>query len=196
MFRHLARVCVIGAAVTVSIYAFPFGPPPARTGAPGESTCTQCHGGGLGGGRVDLTSSAGASYLPGVAQQLTITLTDADAQVYGFELSARVVSDNSHAGTLAPAAGEANIRVICSDGIVRGAGGCPASAPVEYIQHSAPRVTNTFRIQWTPPASDRGVLRLYVAANAANGDGDNDGDDIYTSNLTADTASGRGGPHY
>ena len=49
---------------------------------------------------------AGMTYTPGVKQQLTITITDADAQRFGFQLSARLAGDNSQAGTLAPAPGE------------------------------------------------------------------------------------------
>ncbi len=180
----LGNLVFIAVAIPVLLYAYSTGPPAAKTGAPGENTCTQCHSGGLGGGRVEIAFSAGATYAPGVAQQLTVTITDADANWYGFELSARLAGDNSQAGTLARAPGESNIRVICSDNRPRGAGGCPANAPIEYIEHSPARQGSTFRIEWMPPATDRGLVTIYVAANGANGNGSPTGDDIYTANYT------------
>ncbi|MDP2997126.1 MAG: choice-of-anchor V domain-containing protein [Bryobacterales bacterium] len=187
--------CVIGAAIPVLLYAYSTGPPPGKTAAPGEGICRDCHSvGGSGGGKVEIGFPGGMAYTPGVRQQLTVTITDADAQWYGFELSARLAADNSQAGGLAPAPGESNIRVICSDNRPRTASGCPSNAPIEYIQHSPARQTNTFRIEWTPPATDRGPVRIYVAANAANGNGDPTGDDIYAANYTLTPAGGSPGP--
>jgi uncharacterized protein (TIGR03437 family) len=174
----------MGVAFPLWLHALPYGPPPGKTGAPGENTCMQCHSGGTGGGRVEIASSAGSIYAPGVAQQLTITVTDADARIYGFELSARAAGDNSQAGTLNPAAGESNMRVICSDGSPRGPNGCPAGAPIEYLEHSAPRQPNTFRVEWTPPPGARGPVTIYVAANAANANFQPTGDDIYAASHT------------
>ena len=188
------RICgtgLLAVGLGAVLHAYPTGPPEAVSGAPGERTCAQCHGGGSGGGKVEIAFPAGMTYAPGVAQQLTITVTDADAQVYGFELSARLAGDNSQAGTLNPAAGESNIWVICSNGAQRGTGGCPASAPVEYIQHNAPRQSNTFRVQWTPPATERGQVKIYIAANAANANFQPTGDDIYTANYTLTPQAGQ-----
>ncbi len=185
------KLAVIGVAAPLVVFALPDGPPAGVTGAPGEGTCAQCHTPGSGGGKVEIGFPAGLTYAPGVKQQLTITVTDADARRFGFQLSARLAGDNSQAGTLAAAPGESNMRVICSGSTLRGASGCPASAPIEYIEHNAPRQANTFRVEWTPPATDRGPVRIYVAANAANGDGDNTGDDIYTANSTLTPMGGQ-----
>jgi uncharacterized protein (TIGR03118 family) len=54
----------------------------------------------------------------------------------------------------------------------------------------------TFQFEWLPPATDQGSVTLYVAANAANGNGTNTGDRIYTTKLTllpAVPVSGTGG---
>ncbi len=191
------KLTVIGAILSGIVYAFPTGPPAGVTGAPGEITCANCHRGGSGGGSVNIAFSAGVMYMPGAKQQLTITVTDTDARRWGFQLSARLAADNSQAGTLAPAPGEF-VKVICSDSSPRGAAGCPASAPVEYIEHSTPGQTNTFRIEWTPPATNRGPVRMYIAANAANGNGNSSGDDIYTANYTLTPAAGlpTSGPNF
>jgi uncharacterized protein (TIGR03437 family) len=50
----------------------------------------------------------------------------------------------------------------------------------------------TFEFNWTPPAEATGEITVYVAANAANGNGQNSGDTIYTSNLKL-TAAQSGG---
>jgi uncharacterized protein (TIGR03437 family) len=118
-----------------------------------------------------------------VKQPLTVTITDPDAVRWGFQLSARTASDNSQAGTLEPPPDE-YIKVICSDSRPRGPGGCPASAPIEYIEHSTPGQTNTFRVEWLPPEADRGPVKFYIAANAANGNSSSSGDDIYTATYT------------
>jgi uncharacterized protein (TIGR03437 family) len=107
------------------------------------------------------------AYTPGTKQTLTVTVTHSGAQLYGFELSARLASDNGQAGTLAPAEGETGIRVVRQNNI-------------EYIQHSPARTANSFRVDWTPPATNAGDVRIFVAANAANGNGNNQGDNIYT----------------
>jgi uncharacterized protein (TIGR03437 family) len=179
-----AQVSVIGAALPILLFAFPDGPPPGVTGAPGEGTCTLCHFGGGGGGSVEVALPETMTYSPGVKQQWTVTVSDSDAAVYGFELSVRTGANNRQAGRLDPAQGESNIRVICSNAGVRPANGCPSGSPIEYIQHSRPRQANTFRIEWTPPAEADGPVRIYVAANAANGNGLNTGDDIYTAQYT------------
>jgi len=177
------KLVVIGALMTGGLQAFPTGPPAGVSGAPGEVTCSNCHRGGMGGGKVEIAFPAGLTYAPGAKQPLTISITDPDALRFGFQLSARLAGDNSQAGTLAPAAGQF-IKVICADSHPRPSSGCPASAPIEYIEHSTPGHTNTFKIEWTPPATDPGPVKIYIAANAANGNGNSSGDDIYTANYT------------
>jgi hypothetical protein len=184
----------MGAALPIVLFAYSTGPPAQKTGAPGESTCRACHSGGNGGGKVETSFADGMVYTPGVKQQLTVTITDPDASWYGFQMSIRLARDNSQAGTLNPAAGESQIRVICSNDAARPPTGCPANAPVEYIEHSPARQANTFQIEWTPPATDAGPVKVYVAANAANGDGNNAGDDIYTASYTLPLHSGQPKP--
>ena len=77
------------------LYSYATGPDPRYTGAPGDSTCNDCHSGTAlngGGGSVQLTSSAGNNYTPGQQQTLTITIDDSKAKVYGFQASARLDS--------------------------------------------------------------------------------------------------------
>jgi uncharacterized protein (TIGR03437 family) len=173
--------------VPAFLYSYATGPDPRYTGAPGDSTCATggCHTGTAlngGGGNVQLTSSAGASYTPGQQQTLSITITDSKAKVYGFQATARPDSDSSK-GQAGDFSAGAQQLVICDNGRNKGASGCAASLPVQFIEHSRPFGTNTINVTWTAPSSDVGPITIYVAANAANGNGDNSGDHIYTTKL-------------
>jgi uncharacterized protein (TIGR03437 family) len=133
-----------------------------------------------------------------VRQQVTVTINDAQAQVYGMQMTARLVSDlKGPAGTFTPAQ---DMRVLCSngsltdEGVPRQGTSCAANRLLEFIEHTSPRNSNTFTFDWTPPASDVGEVRLFVAANAANGNGQQTGDRIYTSNVTLAPQATGGGP--
>jgi uncharacterized protein (TIGR03437 family) len=167
------------------LYAFATGPDPRYTGAPGDQACVVCHLGTAlngGGGNVRLTSAAGATYVPGQQQQLTITVTDSSARVFGFELSARLDSDPS-SGQAGDFTAGTQQQVICDDGSIKGASGCPAAASVQFLEHNRPFNSNVITALWTPPATNVGTITLYVATNAANGNGSPTGDHIYTTRL-------------
>jgi uncharacterized protein (TIGR03437 family) len=120
-----------------------------------------------------------STYTPGVKQVIHVTVAHPEAARWGFQLTARLVSDETQqAGTLD---GDDIVHVICDDGSK-----APCAAPhTQFVEHtSAPRtaagVGFTFDIQWTPPATDVGDIVFYAAGNAANGDGTFNGDRIYT----------------
>jgi uncharacterized protein (TIGR03437 family) len=175
------------AFIPALLYSYASGPDPRHTGAPGDQTCAQsgCHTGTSlngGGGNVQLTSSTGTTYTPGQQQTLTIKITDSKARVYGFQMSARLDSNgtNGQAGNFT--AGSRQI-VICDNGSLKGSSGCPSNAPVQFIEHNTPFTTSTINVTWTAPSSNVGTVTIYVAANAANGDGNSTGDHIYTTKL-------------
>lgn len=192
-----AKSAVLLAVIPALVYAYQFGPDPRKTGAPGDSTCAQagCHGGGkvnVGGGKVEVSFPNGLTYTPGVTQRLTVTITDSQAKVYGFQLTARLDSKpaSGQAGDLSPLPGD-SVFVLCDDGSVKGSKSCPAQFPVQFIEHNAPRRTNTFTFDWTPPATDQGSISIYVAGNGANGNQQADpGDHIYMASYTLTPASG------
>jgi uncharacterized protein (TIGR03437 family) len=104
--------------------------------------------------------------------------------VYGFQLSARLESNqmSGQAGRFQPIDGTTYVR--CQDNRERGSGTCAAATPVEFIEHFAASSSNAFTIEWTPPATDVGNVRVYVAGNAANGNGQPTGDRIFLNNYT------------
>ena len=163
------------------LLAFQEGPDPGNTAAPGEnpSACARlgCHVGvpTVGSG-VEVTFAAGLSYTPGVKQTFTVKVTPQNGLTpNGFQLSIRPVSDaNTQAGELTPT--DARTQVICQDG--KPSKPCNQTFPVQFIEHTfAGSAGSSWTFDWTPPATNVGAISVYVAGNAANGNGSSDGND-------------------
>ena len=175
-------------ASVTGVFAHSYGPAPRLTAGPGDSTraCTGCHTGTLnsGSGSVKISLLSGNVYIPGVKQRITVQVADPGQQRWGFELSARLDSEpqNGQAGDLSPV--DNFTQVICED-----AGPKPCATGVQFVQHTSAGTRRgtkggaSFQFEWTPPATDVGPVTLYVAGNAANGDGNLTGDLIYTSSV-------------
>ncbi len=71
------------------------GPPPGVTGAPGESSCNECHAGGEGNGTFVVI--APASYQPGQTYQIQVrhTTTNLTRKRWGFQVTA--LNENAQA---------------------------------------------------------------------------------------------------
>jgi uncharacterized protein (TIGR03437 family) len=189
-------------ALPLVIYGYKTGPDPFVTGDPQDrngATCSQtsCHVGTAvngGAGKVQITLPGGTTYVPGEAQQISVTVSDPTQRAWGFELTARVLADNSQAGDLKST--DSSTFVQCADGRVKTTV-CPAAFNTQFVQHTAPKVgsgSGTFTFQWIPPATSVGTVVFYVAGNAANNDGNNTGDRIYTSSIQLTPAATAGGP--
>src|SRR5215831_17305855 len=175
------------AMLPVSLIAFSTGPPVKRTGAAvdGGLNCTACHrtfapANSDARGSVVITS---ASYAPGVKQTIKVTVSHPEAARWGFQLTARLVSDETKpAGTFT---GDDIVKVLCDDGT---AAPCASASQTQFAEHSnAPRTATgagfTFNVTWTPPATDVGDVIFYAAGNAADGNGAPTNDRIYTTAL-------------
>ena len=186
-------VILIGLA-PIQVSAHSYGPAPRRTGAPGDDAraCTACHVGSAlnsGAGSVKILLQSGPVYIPGVKQRVAVQVADSAQQRWGFELTARLNSDlaNGQAGDLAPV--DNFTQVICED-----TGPRPCSSGPQFIEHTSAgtRIGQKggaiFQFDWTPPSSNAGPVTLYVAGNAANGDGTPGGDLIYTSSVQLNPA--------
>ncbi|MBO6575729.1 MAG: T9SS type A sorting domain-containing protein [Rhodothermales bacterium] len=148
------------------------GAPAGRSGGPPENgnTCNSsgCHFGSAvnsGGGSITVTGPK--TYSPGQAVALQITVAQEGAQRIGFEVSAVEDAGGTHAGSW-------NL----VDSGTRFASNNPA-----YVTHAgAPpgMSSRTFNVEWVPPSSSVGTVLLYIAGNAANGNGGATGDNIYT----------------
>ncbi|MBM3764650.1 MAG: hypothetical protein FJW32_04595 [Acidobacteria bacterium] len=204
-FKHInkGRLITVGFAVPMILWAFGSGPDPNSEGGPGgnASACAQagCHTGtslNPSGGSVALQFPSGLTYTPGVKQRIKVVVTDSNSAVrrYGFQLSARLGSNETRgqAGRFENVS-SATI-ILCGNGQERSASGnCAASNPLEFIEHGSPGTTGTFEVDWTPPASDVGAVKFYVAGNAANGNNSSSGDRIHTANATINFQAASGG---
>ncbi|MCC6327758.1 MAG: VCBS repeat-containing protein [Acidobacteria bacterium] len=165
------------------------GPSPSFTAAPyivgcpecpTENNCTACHSGAApnsGPGSV-VISGLPANYLPNQQIPLTVTVSDPNAVIYGFQMVA-IKSSGDNIGTFSFApANPQPLQVI--SGFVNG-------KERRYIEHTINGVTPTqfgsksWNVTWTAPAERVGKLHFYAAGNGANSDSSSSGDNIYTS---------------
>src|SRR5215813_7827016 len=133
--------------------AFSSGPPPARTGAPGEGTCVDCHTSfplNSGPGILSITGIP-ANYSPNQQVTVTVTLTQPNRARYGFELTA--LDDlGRQAGTL----------VVTDTNRTRLITGIVGGNLRQYIEHTLSGVQPTGPDQgswvftWSAPATSVG----------------------------------------
>ena len=168
-----AMLVLLLMGATSSAFAFSFGPPDEKTGAPNEGTCAECHVGN------DLNSPDGSlmlvdipeAYMPNEVYDIVVKLAHPGQSRWGFEITALDAND-AKAGTF-ELADEANTLLTETNG-------------KQYVKHNAPGTAkgtadeNQWTVQWTAPDADIGAITFYAAGNAANDDGGATGDYIYT----------------
>lgn len=176
-------VCLL-ASVPAVIYGFSNGPVPGRTGAAADGglDCTACHRTNTPANvdpRGSLRIEVGP-YVPGVKQTIRVLLSHPEARRWGFQLTARLASDETKAaGKFTPLDG---FRIVCGGGAPEG--NCGTNP--EFVDHTQattfPGQTggNVWTLEWTPPDTASGEVVFYAAGNAANGNNNNQGDFIYT----------------
>jgi uncharacterized protein (TIGR03118 family) len=175
------------------------GPNGRFTGAPGDNpnACTQCHNSAAlnsGKGSLRIVFPGGGQYQPGATYRLKVEVRDPDQLRWGFQLTARLASSpaTAQAGDLRSANGFT--RAICQDGANKP---CTDANPIQFIMHTVEGTRNgtpggaDFEFDWTAPAAGSGQITFYAAGNAANGNGNNQGDLIYTTNMSVDEAPPR-----
>ena len=153
-----------------------------KTGAPGESNCTDCHSGSVLDGSnensfvlFDNGFNAVTSYIPGDTYTATLQLASAPAKS-GFS-STTLDGTNTKAGVL----------------IGAGIGGTQnfAASGRDYVsQTSSSNTTADWAWSWVAPATDVGDVTFYIASNVTNDDGTNSGDMIYTSTEVIGSSAG------
>lgn len=147
----------------------------ARTGAPGEANCTQCHSGTAQSGTAvnQLIMLDGATavtnYVPGGTYNMALSLNVGDVKE-GFQSTVLDISTNSMAGDF-PGTGGFGTAITSSGGR-------------DYANHTSTSNTSaniTWVWTWDAPATDMGPVKFYVATNVANGNDLSSGDVIYLS---------------
>jgi uncharacterized protein (TIGR03437 family) len=190
---RFAGFLILAVLLPASVMARSAGPPTKRTGAgvDGGLSCPACHrtfapANSDPRGSVKLEA---ASYTPGTKQTLKVTVSHPDSKRWGFELTARLATDDTkQAGTFTVTD---LIRVQCEGDV-----DAPCSGKQEFASHNrnsfdkGANGTETFEVEWTPPAQDVGDVVFYFAGNAADGNGNNQNDNIYTSRMVIHNAAG------
>lgn len=186
--RKKLQAAALLLVITAVVYAKVTGPEPGYTNAPNDiGNCVFCHDTfhteNVGPGSISITGDPiGGVYVPGQAYTLTVTVEQRNRGAYGFQLTA-LDSSNHRAGTLASLNSET--QVLSQTGF----GGR------QYIEHTQqgtfPNASRSrvWQVRWTAPDTDIGTVIFYMAGNAANGDGTNQNDYIYTSRAFADSAT-------
>ena len=153
-------------------------PPVARTGAPFDNgSCRSCHAGGSPAPTITLLANGvpvngTVAYSPGSGPiNMEVRVSHGTASVGGFELTVATLPTANPANDATPANG---LSAGSSTTILTGTGNR------KYLGHQGAQSFSSGQVSWaftwTPPASDIGTLRWYIAANAANGDGTTSGD--------------------
>lgn len=170
--RALALCAALTFCTAATAHAYSDNPPDARTGAPGEGTCRDCHSSfPLNGGDGGLTILAPAHYEAGLTYDISVVLSDPGQVRWGFQCSPLTF------GTCT-ITDPANTQLAVFQG-------------KSYVEHTlAGNFTGnpgpvTWSFQWTAPAtSPPAQVVFYAAGNAANNSGTSAGDYIYTTSAT------------
>jgi hypothetical protein len=172
-FVAIISVFLLSDMLAGSVRGFSSGPPPERTGAPGERTCHSCHSGPDPTGLFTITAPSG--YVPGQTYPITIihSTEDKSRMKWGFELTCLTAS-NMRAGNLIE--NESTIVLM----------GDKEFVDRQYIEHNAGSTFEgqffgaSWTFNWTAPIADEGTLTFYAAGNQADGGFTNADDQIYT----------------
>lgn len=146
-----------------------------HTGAPGESSCTGCHGGiaNTGPGSLQLVlSDTTLRYTPGESFNATVTMRQTGLDKFGF------------VGLALKDAGNTTIGTFTIDDAVRTR--TYNDGPRKYVSHTpcgadaTPPDSLSWTFHWKAPATNVGNITLYLAGLASNHNHALSGDDTYT----------------
>ena len=182
-YRLIVTIAVAGILLGSVVLSFSTGPPDARTGAPGESNCTACHTSfPLNSGNGSLTITAPATYTSGQSIDVTVFIQDPGQSRWGFEVTV-LDALNQPAGTLVVTDPARTQKTLALSGR-------------EYVKHTVngtvqPGVNpeSQWTFQWTASGPVSGPVTFFAAGNAANNNGFNTGDFIYTTSKAVSQAA-------
>ena len=116
-------------------------------------------------------------YTPGEALEFTVRVEEDGRETFGFQVAVKAVNDtmdfHDHVGTLELV--DAGVTKIIVN---------------NYVTHTDDGIAqNEWMVRWVAPSDEQRPVTIYAAGNAANGDGEDRGDHIYTTSwtMTSDT---------
>lgn len=168
-----------------SVSALSSGPPARFTGAPGENSCVACHSQfpvNSGSGNVQILGVP-ANYTPGQQYPISVRVSDKEATIYGFQLTA-IRSGGQAAGTF-QLPSEMPATTQTSQGTVGGNTRDYVLQTIDGLFTNGIFGSNTWNFFWTAPAENAGTITFYAAGNGSNSDGMTWGDYIYTTSVSS-----------
>ncbi len=147
---------------------FTANPPAARTGAPFETTCTDCHVGAINpaAGTVDfdVAGITGGYYFDST---YAVSISSSVGTKNGFQLT--VVDPTELAAGDLTAGANSNTTFLSGR---------------EYIRQTSAVGSTSWTFDWTSPSADVGDITFYYAYNITNSSATTAGDTIYVGSLT------------
>jgi len=158
------------------------GSPGGKTGSPGDmgNNCTECHLGTPANQEFWINSGFLMSdgYQAGETYDILVLAFDGNAAKFGFEATAET-SDGVKTGTFQAGSLGMTQTINNNKAITHTVAGTTPLADTSTI----------WMFSWTAPAEPVGDITFYAAINAANGNGNNTGDQIYLSQFSASPAT-------
>lgn len=170
---QLLPLLVIPIAIVFMSYSS--GSPGGKTGSPGDNgiNCTQCHSGTpMNASNWITTDIPGNGYIGGETYNITVMGTHTGVGKFGFELTAEDEMGNK-TGMFALVNAVETKLTNGNEAVTHTAQGNTPSGDEKIWQ-----------VEWTAPEEIPGDITFYAAVNAANGNGNNSGDQIYLTDLT------------
>ena len=147
------------------------------TNSPGETNCRNCHSGhplNDPTGSITITSDMNNfGYIPGRTYTINVKIIKSGQQIFGIGCEI-LKADSSNAGTIVVTnTAKTQLKNKTINGKVR-------TNLCHKTTGGLANDSTTFSFSWTAPAVGAGNVKLYVACNAANNNGSESGDYIYT----------------
>ncbi len=148
------------------------GAPLANTGSPGDganNTCAKsgCHLGTVnsfpGSVTIDVSDIPVAGYAPGETYTIGVTVAESGRNTFGFQLTA----ENANKTKMGTYSSSSGVRLEFDD----------------WVTHSMNSGTGVWAVSWTAPTGNDNIT-FYATGNAANGNGNSNGDHIYSGSTT------------
>ena len=150
----------------------------ARTGAPGEGICSNCHGGSGGTFSPSINiqvldgATAVSTYQAGRSYTLRVQISSANSTCFGAQATV-LNSSNSNTGSLSSPGSGVRVLTIGSR---------------TYIEHTQRSSSGVFTATWTAPAAGTGTVTVYAAGIACNNSSGSSGDNTISGTLSLSEA--------
>ncbi len=158
------------------------------TGSPSEVTCadSDCHGTytlNSGPGSMEIASPdlINWTYVPGESYLISVTVSQMNRGLFGLGFEA-LKSNGDNAGLLI-AGSDTHIKS-------KSVGGYSRKSIAHDDNTGASNDSHTFTFTWNAPTTDVGDITFYVAGNACNNNGNEEGDYVYSTSQVVGIAMG------